>query len=67
VPTYRGYDGTNSNHFYTTDRNEIDRVIPPYAAESVGWYMYPTAIPGTVPLYRFYNSADGDHVYSTNS
>lgn len=30
-------------------------------------YVYPSALCGTVPLYRTYNPTDVDHCYTTNA
>ena len=70
VPLYR-YWG-NNDHFYTTNPREIGVTTPGhvghhgYKSEGILGYCYPTQVPGTVPLYRYYKPEGQDHLYTTN-
>ena len=70
VPIYR-YWG-NNDHFYTTNPHEIGVTHPGhvghygYRSEGILGYCYPTHVPGTVPLYRYYRAHGQDHFYTTN-
>jgi hypothetical protein len=63
VPLYRYMRRDGNYHFYTTDPNEVDGNAE-WLAEGNEGYVFPSAVPGTIPLYRYYN---GDyHFYTTD-
>jgi len=64
------YPGSWSNHFYTTDSSERDRLV------QAGWrdesdvdpfYVCEEQIADTVLLHRFYDSRIGDYFYATDA
>ena len=73
VPLYRYWNSAIADHFYTTSRNEIGTTTPGvlgnygYTSEGIAGYCYPSQHEETVPLYRYWNSAAGDHLYTTES
>ncbi|SDM21227.1 Dot/Icm T4SS effector Zinc-dependent metalloprotease LegP [Kriegella aquimaris] len=56
----------NSDHFYTTNWNELGRGRNGYAHEGVQCYIHPRPVTNTVPLFRYYNARIKDHFYTTN-
>ena len=73
VPLYRYYNG--HDHFYTTNANEIGTTVPGvtgkhgYKSEGIAGYCFPhdtAQSDGDTPLYRAYNSGNGDHFYTTS-
>jgi hypothetical protein len=38
-----------------------------YTSEGITGYCFPTGIPGTVPLYRYWKSSVADHFYTTDA
>jgi len=73
VPVYRYYHGGNNDHFYTTNGGEIGTTESGhtgnhgYKCEGVLGYCSPTEFFGSIPVYRYYNGASHDHLYSTNA
>ena len=74
VPLYRYWAGDSViNHFYTTNAQEIgtttkgQRGAYGYVSEGIVAYCFPTAMCGTIPLYRYFNQNIKDHFYTTNS
>jgi hypothetical protein len=69
---YRYYQGSIYDHFYTTSADEIGTTTAGavgnygYTFEGILGYCDPaeTARADMVPLYRYYNSAIGDHFYT---
>jgi subtilisin family serine protease len=67
VPFYRYWNGTAvTDHFYTTDFNEVGWSANGWDFGWIEAYIYPTQQSGTVPLYRYWNPTVGDHFYTTN-
>lgn len=72
VPLYRYWKGSVSDHFYTTNAEEIGTTIPgetgnaDYMSEGVAGYCLPDPYANTVPLYRYWNAAITDHFYTTD-
>ncbi len=63
VPFYGFYrGGPKANHFYKTDRG----TPAGYIYEGVQCKIYSQSVPGTIPLYRFYNSSAVNHFYKTD-
>ena len=75
VPLYRYWSPFATDHFYTTNAGEIGTTTPgqrgkgSYKSEGITGYCFPTAVPGTIPLYRYCRGvgAGTDHFYTTNT
>ena len=73
VPLYRYWNAGVADHFYTTNPHEIGTTTPGvvgkhgYKSEGIACYCFSTHYQHTVPLYRYYNGAQFDHFYTTNS
>lgn len=72
IPLYRYYSSGATDHFYTTNANEIGTTTPGqvgnhgYRSEGIAGYCFAGEIPGfTVPLYRYYQGSRRDHFYTT--
>ena len=71
VPLYRYWN--ERDHLYTTNADEIGTTTPGtvgkngYKSDGIAGYCYPTQVEGTIPLYRYFNRAGGDHYYTTDS
>ena len=72
VPLYRYWKASVSDHFYTTNAEEIGTTTPGqtgnhgYVSEGVAGYCFPHPSYGTVPLYRYWKASVSDHFYTTN-
>ena len=68
VPLYRAYSSGATDHFYTTDKAEMDCATSSggYTAEGITGYIFPTQVTQTVPLYRSYSASGTDHFYTIN-
>ena len=68
VPVYRLYNSTTGDHFYTISEDEKNALAnnsqSGYASEGVAFYAYASQVSGSSPVYRFFNSATGDHFYT---
>merc|ERR1711916_272907 len=74
VPLYRYFNGRTGDHFYTTNWKELERGANGFEYQGIACYVLPNSkrVPvkphGTpanpVPLYRYYNPTEGDHMYS---
>lgn len=69
VTVYRFFNTNFGNHFYTTSEIEKDSVIanlPHYAYEGASFLAASAADPltGIVPVYRFFNTSSGNHLYT---
>ncbi len=64
-PFYRYYSSSLSDHFYTSNTNELHYGNANYVCEKVECMIYGTQVKGSVPLYRYCNAL-GDHFYTTN-
>ena len=73
TPLYRYWKPEGSDHFYTTNTNEIGTVVHgltgrhSYVCEGTQGQVFTSRFPGTVPLYRYYRGQNQDHFYTTNS
>ena len=69
-PVYRFYNKKNGSHFYTIDPAEKANVeknlSATYKYEAVVYRVSPVQIPGSTPVYRFYNKKNGSHFYTTD-
>jgi hypothetical protein len=54
------------DHFYTTNFKELEGGKLHYKFMGVMTGVYATYKDGTVPVYRYYNNFDHDHVYTSN-
>jgi len=69
TPIFRFYSPVSGSHFYTTSELERDGIRARYPEavwtyEGVAYNAYEGAVPGTVPLYRFWSSALEGHFYT---
>lgn len=53
------------HYFYTRDKAEGDGAG--YNYNGIAFYTEPKEVHGTTPVYRLYNPANGDHLYTTDS
>lgn len=66
-PVYRVYDSRNGDHLLTADSNEAAILTQSpalkndWSNEGVGFCAYATQVAGTVPVYRLYNTVNGEH------
>jgi hypothetical protein len=73
VPVYRYWKSDFKDHFYTTNAGEIGVVTQGmsgkfgYVCEGILGYISPNSIPGTIPVYRYWNESVHDHFYTTNA
>ena len=74
APLFRYWHNSVLNHFYTTNWEEINQVIPDrhgrydYVAEGIACMLITRrASYDTVPLYQYYKKEVEDHFYTTNS
>jgi len=68
VPLYRLVQTNGSAHYYTTDRNERERVESQgYRYEGLAGYVASSQQPGTTPLYRLFNPRTQDHLYTIDN
>ncbi len=72
VPVFRYFDVGTGDHFYTTSINELDggntnsNLTTGYRFEGVGFFAFPTQVANSVPVFRYFNTGNGDHFYTTN-
>ncbi len=69
VPFYRFVSTFFGDHYYSTNKAEIQSLYPYYILEGIAGYIYASKAPGTVPLYRtLYTSSspDADNCFSTD-
>ena len=76
---YRLYNLATGRHYYTTSLGEaryLEAVFPPPVSgpdtRRNGWrfegtvgYMFATQLPGTIEIFRLYNSFTGGHLFTT--
>src|SRR6266511_2582105 len=62
----RRRSGSATDHFYTTDWNELGWGKYGWSYEGVQCYVFAEQVPGSLPLYRYWNPSIGDHFYTTN-
>jgi len=74
APLYRYWkSGTNGDHFYTMNSNEIGTSNRPtigkhcYKSEGIACRLYTYQVSNSVPLYRYWNSQISDHFYTVHS
>lgn len=67
--TYRFFDTTNGDHFYTSSVDEINQILknqPAYQFEGVVGAS-PNAGAGTQDVFRFYDTSSGTHFYTASA
>jgi hypothetical protein len=73
VPVYRYWKNDTKDHFYTTNGGEIGVVNTGmsgkfgYVCEGILGYISANSAPGTIPVYRYWQSSTSDHHYTTNA
>jgi len=70
-PVYRFWSPIKSRHFYTISGAERDGLIAHYPHawqyEGIAYYaFYQNSETGLAPVYRFWSSVTGDHVWTTS-
>ena len=63
---YRYYSSSGSDHFYTTNFDELGFGRSGYSLEGIAAYISTQSYSGTIPLYRAYSSSASNHFYTTN-
>ena len=66
VPLHRYWNPQATDHFYTTDWNELGWGKYGWTYEGVQCYVFTDDVPGSVALYRYWNPGIGDHFYTTS-
>ena len=73
TPLYRYWKASVSDHFYTTNPNEIGTTTPgevgnfDYKSEGTQCIIYEHQVLNSVPLYRYWKASVNDHFYTTNA
>ncbi|KAL0945660.1 hypothetical protein HGRIS_014812 [Hohenbuehelia grisea] len=63
-PVWRIYHGPRNNHYYSVFPNQVQHLLGQgFKRETLDFMVFATQEPGTVPLFRVYNDARGDHTY----
>ncbi|KAH6901583.1 hypothetical protein BKA70DRAFT_1435962 [Coprinopsis sp. MPI-PUGE-AT-0042] len=67
VPLFRSYN-PRGDHFYTINSTEHSNAIRVfgYLDQGLTGYLFPSAQPHAVPLYRLFSDGDFDHFYTTD-
>lgn len=65
-PLHRYWNPQATDHFYTTDWNELGWGKYGWSYEGVQCYVFAEEVPGSVALYRYWNPGIGDHFYTTS-
>jgi hypothetical protein len=66
IPLARYWNAAVTDHFYTTNLNDLSYNNQGWGYENIQCYLFATQRPGTVPLYRYWNPGATDHFYTTN-
>jgi hypothetical protein len=66
VPLYRYWNAVATDHFYTTNWNELGSGNYGWRYEGIQCYVHAQAQLHTVPLYRYWNGQAADHFYTTD-
>lgn len=70
VPLYRFYSPVYRGHFFTRNEAEMQSLRKNSSAtwryEGVAYYVAPSQVSGTVPVYRFWNPVAKHHFYTRN-
>lgn len=67
-PIYRLWNSHIGDHFYTTNRDEVDDYIYQrhYIFENTPGFVFSTQICESIPMYRLHNVQQTDHFYTTS-
>jgi hypothetical protein len=63
---FRYWNPAATDHFYTTNWNELGAGRYGWQLEGIQCFVFPQAVANTVPLHRYWNPAIADHFYTTN-
>ena len=70
TPVYRFYNFLDGSHFYTSNQAEAtnvrDNLTYNYTYEDISYFTNTNQVPGTIPVYRFYDFLNGSHFYTAN-
>ena len=70
-PLYRFYNNVSKSHFYTASLDEANYVIANYGNvftyDGQTYAVNPAPVPGSVPVYRFFNLRNGSHFYTASA
>ncbi|MFA6159633.1 MAG: SpoIID/LytB domain-containing protein [Parcubacteria group bacterium] len=70
IPVHRFYNNITNDHIYTASENEKNTLASAseygYIYEGIAFYIFQTQRDETIPVYRFYNSQNGDHFYTAS-
>jgi hypothetical protein len=66
VPLARYWNPGATDHFYTTELNELSYNNQGWHLEGIQCYTFHTPAHGRIPLYRYWNPQISDHFYTTN-
>lgn len=70
TPIYRFFNKQNGAHLYTISTNERDTIKTTlsdlWQYEGEKFKVFENQVEGTVPVYRFFNTKTGAHLYSIN-
>ncbi|KDQ25104.1 hypothetical protein PLEOSDRAFT_1108009 [Pleurotus ostreatus PC15] len=67
-PIYRLWNSHIGDHFYTTNRDEVDDYIRRhYTYENTPGFIFSTQICKSIPMYRLHNVQQTDHFYTTSA
>ena len=67
IPVYRLYNRLSGAHFYSSSREELQRILNNlwyFSIEGVAFFVFPTPEPGTLPVYRFFVPSTGSHYFT---
>jgi photosystem II stability/assembly factor-like uncharacterized protein len=68
---WRFYNKKNGSHFYTVSDEEKNMVLQKwstvFALDGPTYPVSPVQVPGSVPVYRFYNKTNGSHFYTASA
>ncbi|KAL0953017.1 hypothetical protein HGRIS_007221 [Hohenbuehelia grisea] len=67
VPLLRAYSSSLTDHFYTTDPQEMEMAVKAgYVQRGYAGRVFQTRQPYTVAFYRLWNEGGSDHFYTTS-
>ena len=70
---WNAFNGDNVDHFYSTNKTEVEFLMSYYGFELEGpqgtstGYIHTSRQPDTVPFYRLYSIGLADHLYTTST
>ncbi len=69
TPVFRYYSrATTQDHLYTIGFSELQNGSNAgYIFEGIGFFAFPGAAAGRVPVYRYFSNFNGDHFYTANA